>query len=184
MTADEQESEWVRQTVAGDTRAFGLLVERYQRRLLTAVTRSVGRQGLAEDIVQDAFLRAFEAIERFEGRSSFYTWLYRIAFNLLLSRRRREARSANPAGPVPVEEAQTDETTNPQAQVETLERRHLVQQAIDNLTDVFRLPLVLREVEGMNYDEIGEVLRLPVGTVKSRIHRARAELRDKLRDLL
>lgn len=184
MTDDGQEAEWVRRSVAGDTQAFGRLVERYQRRLLTAVTRSVARQSLAEDIVQEAFLRAFEAMPRFEGRSSFYTWLYRIAFNLVLSRRRRRAGPGNPTGPVPVEEVETSETTNPQTQAETKERRHRIQQAIGELDDTFRLPLVLREIEGMDYRQIGEVLRLPLGTVKSRIHRARTELREKLRDLL
>jgi len=183
VTDDGQEAEWVRRSIAGDTRAFGHLVERYQRRLLTAVTRSVGRQGLAEDIVQDAFLRAFEAIGRFEARSSFYTWLYRIAFNLVSSRR-RSRRLGNPAGPVPVEQAEADETMNPRVQAEVEERRDRIRQAIGELADTFRLPLVLREIEGMNYEQIGEVLRLPVGTVKSRIHRARTELRDKLRDLL
>ena len=135
MAVHGQEAEWVRRSCAGDVEAFGHLVERHQVRLLTAVTRSVGRQEVAEDIVQDAFVRAFEAIDRFQGRSSFYTWLYRIAFNLVASRHRRERRAPNPGGPVPVEEMEV-------------------------------------------------VLRLPAGTVKSRIHRARLGLRDKLRGLL
>jgi len=139
---------------------------------------------VAEDIVQDAFVRAFEAIDRFQGRSSFYTWLYRIAFNLVASRHRRERRSPNPGGPVPVEEMEASDAVNPSVQAEVEEPRRLVRRAIGELDDTFRYPLVLRDIEGMNYEQIGEVLRLPAGTVKSRIHRARLELRDKLRGVL
>ena len=184
MTVEGQEAEWVRRSRGGDAQAFGQLVERYQGRLLTAVTRSVGRQAVAEDIVQETFVRAFQAIDRFQGRSRFYTWLYRIAFNLVASRHRRERRTSNPGGPVPLEEVEASEAVNPRAQAEAEERRQRVQHAIGELSETFRLPLVLREIEGMNYEEIGEVLRLPVGTVKSRIHRARMELRDRLRGLL
>jgi len=179
-----QEAEWVRRSCAGDVEAFGHLVERYQVRLLTAITRSVGRQEVAEDIVQDAFVRAFEAIDRFQGRSRFYTWLYRIAFNLVASRHRRERRSPNPVGGVPVEEMEANDTVNPRVQAEVQERRRRVRLAISELEENFRHPLVLRDIEGMNYEQIAEVLHLPPGTVKSRIHRARLELRDKLRGLL
>ena len=184
MTVKDQEGEWVRRSRAGDVEAFGHLVRQYQSRLLTAVARTVGERGPAEDIVQEAFMRAFEAIGRFQGRSSFYTWLYRIAFNLVASRHRRERSRPNPAGPVPVEELQASESANPRVRAEAEERREQVRRALGDLSETFRLPLVLREIEGMNYEQIGEVLRLPVGTVKSRIHRARLELRDRLRDLL
>jgi len=184
VTVTGQEEEWVRRSRAGDVEAFGHLIEKYQTRLLTAVTRSVGGRGLAEDIVQEAFLRAFQAMGRFRGRSSFYTWLYRIAFNLVASRHRRLRSHPDPDHSRPVEELEAEETSNPRAQVEAAERRRRVRRAIAELPEPFRLPLVLRDIEGMNYAEIGEVLRLPVGTVKSRIHRARLELRDRLRDLL
>jgi RNA polymerase sigma-70 factor (ECF subfamily) len=189
VTVDVEEAEWVRRSCSGDTQAFGRLVERYQSRLLNAVTRTVGRRAEAEDIVQEAFVRAFEAIDRFRQRSTFYTWLYRIAFNLVASmHRQRRYRSGPPGGPpaepVRVEELEAADTANPEAQVEVNEQRRRVQQAISELPETFRLALVLREIEGMNYGEIGEVLRVPVGTVKSRIYRARMDLRDKLRDLL
>jgi len=184
VTVEGQETEWVRRSCAGDAGAFGHLVERYRSRLLTAVTRSVGQQSVAEDIVQEAFVRAFEAMSRFQGRSSFYTWLYRIAFNLVASKSRRERSRPNPGGPIPVDEVQASESMNPRAQAEAEEQRQLIRQAISDLPEIFRLPLVLRDIEGMNYDQISEVLRLPTGTVKSRIHRARMELRDRLRDLL
>jgi RNA polymerase sigma-70 factor (ECF subfamily) len=181
---DVEEAEWVRRSCSGDARAFGRLVERYQGRLLNAVTRTVGRQADAEDIVQEAFMRAFEAIDRFRQRSTFYTWLYRIAFNLVASVHRQRRRFSNPGEAAPVEELEADNTANPGAHAEANEQRHRVQQAINELSETFRVPLVLREIEGMNYGEIGEVLRIPVGTVKSRIYRARLDLRDKLRDLL
>jgi len=184
VTRDGQEAEWVRRSRGGDAQAFGHLVERYQGRLLTAVTRSVGRRDLAEDLVQEAFLRAFEAMGQFRERSSFYTWLYRIAFNLVLSGRRRQQRKTNPTEPVPVEELEDSQTMNPGVQAEAQELRQRIQQALSGLSETFRLPLVLREIEGMNYEQIGEVLRLPLGTVKSRIHRARMELRQTLKDLL
>ena len=184
MIVDVEEAEWVRRSCSGDARAFGRLVERYQGRLLNAVTRTVGRQAEAEDIVQEAFVRAFEAIERFRQHSSFYTWLYRIAFNLVASMHRQRRHLSTPGDPAQVEELEADGTTNPEARVEANEQRRRVQQAISELPETFRLPLVLREIEGMNYGAIGEVLGVPVGTVKSRIYRARLELRDKLRDLL
>jgi RNA polymerase sigma-70 factor (ECF subfamily) len=184
VTADVEEAEWVRRSRSGDAGAFGRLVERYQSRLLNAVTRTVGRQVEAEDIVQEAFVRAFQAIDRFRQHSTFYTWLYRIAFNLVASTHRQRRHLANPGETVPVEELEADETTNPEAHAEANEQRHRVQQAISELPETFRLPLVLRDVEGMNYGEIGEVLGVPIGTVKSRIHRARLDLRDKLKDLL
>lgn len=215
---DVEEAEWVRRSCSGDARAFGRLVERYQSRLLNAVTRTVGRQADAEDIVQEAFMRAFEAIDRFRQRSTFYTWLYRIAFNLVASMHRQRRYASHPLGgrlqatlpadpvgsatswaggrqpdagaraagaaSIPVEEVEADGAMNPEAQVEVREQRRRVQQAISELPETFRVPLVLREIEGMNYGEIGEVLGVPVGTVKSRIYRARLDLRDKLRDLL
>jgi RNA polymerase sigma-70 factor (ECF subfamily) len=184
VTVDGEEAEWVRRSRSGDARAFGRLVERYQGRLLNAVTRTVGRQPEAEDIVQEAFMRAFEAIERFRQHSTFYTWLYRIAFNLVASMHRQHRHLPNPGEAVPIEEVEADGTTNPGAHAEANEQRRRVQQAINELPETFRVPLVLREIEGMNYGEIGEVLRIPVGTVKSRIYRARVDLRDKLRDLL
>jgi len=184
VTNDGQEADWVRRSQAGDARAFGRLVERYRDRLLTAVTRSLGSRSPAEDIVQETFLRAFQAIGRFRGQASFYTWLYRIAFNLVLSRHRRRSRRPDLRGSPPMEQMEAKESVNPQARAEVSEQQERVTRAVAELEETFRLALVLRDIEGMDYRQIGEVLNVPVGTVKSRIHRARMELKEKLRDLL
>ena len=176
---------------AGDRSAFGALVERYEGRIYAVSYRIVGERESAADIAQEAFTRAFESIESFTGAASFYTWLYRIAVNTSLSALRKSGRTyemanedlevaARESSPRPVSERVED----PLARVMTAERVELVQKAIQSLSPMYRTLVVLRDLEGLNYEEISRVADIPAGTVKSRLHRARLELKEKLKGIL
>ncbi len=166
-------------TLAGDTAAFGRLVGLYQDRLYNSLLRVVG--GDAEDIVQDAFVQAYVKLDTFRGSSAFYTWLYRIAYNLAMSHQRRERKLASldglkdRVGCEPV-----DGQPAPDSGLERRESIELVHLALAKLSTEYRIILVLREIDGCRYDEIAEILELPVGTVRSRLFRARLALRDQL----
>jgi RNA polymerase sigma-70 factor, ECF subfamily len=166
-------------TLAGDTAAFGRLVGLYQDRLYNSLSRVVGAD--ADDIVQDAFVQAYTKLNTFRGSSAFYTWLYRIAFNLAMSHARRERKTASLDemksgwGSEPV-----DGQAAPDAGLEQRECVEIVQSALAALHTEYRTILVLREIDGCRYDEIAEILDLPVGTVRSRLFRARLALRDQL----
>jgi RNA polymerase sigma-70 factor (ECF subfamily) len=168
-------------TLAGDSAAFGQLVGRYQDRLYNALFRVLGSAEDARDIVQDAFVQAYTKLNTFRGSSKFYTWLYRIAFNLAMShaRRQRPTRSLERArdvfGGEPV-----DGRPMPEANLTQREQVTLVHTALAALNPEYRQILVLRELEGCRYDEIAEILELPAGTVRSRLFRARLQLRDQL----
>lgn len=165
----------------GDRDAFGQLVVRYQDRLFNTLLRIAGSQEDAADAVQDAFVQAYTKLDSFRGASQFYTWLYRIAMNIALSRRRRrrltasidlakECRGEEPA----------DVARRPEEALLANEQVEQVQAALGDLADDHRAIIVLREIEGCSYEEIAAMLELPVGTVRSRLFRARLQLRDKL----
>jgi RNA polymerase sigma-70 factor (ECF subfamily) len=174
---------------AGRTEAFSLLVQRYQGRLYPTIARLVGSADDTEDILQDAFVRAFEKLDQFQGDRSFYTWIYRIAVNLALSgHRRRRVRSAPPGRrrPAPRGAHPADESAeaDPAAPLERAERERIVRAALDRLGPEHRAVVVLKDFDGHRYEEISAILDIPVGTVRSRLHRARCELRDRLRGLV
>lgn len=175
----------IQAALGGDTSAFGQLVQKYQDRLFNTVLHVMGRREAAEDLVQDAFVQAYVKLNTFHGNSAFYTWLYRIAFNLAISQKRRKHVEASvdqrreEIGQEPV-----DRHEAPGERLLRQERAAQVQQALGKLSDEFRSIIVLREVEGCCYETIAEILDLPPGTVKSRLHRARLELRDHLQELL
>ncbi len=168
-------------TLAGDSAAFGQLVGQYQDRLYNSLVRVLGSAEDARDIVQDAFVQAYLKLNTFRGSSAFYTWLYRIAFNLAMShaRKQRPTASLDQAkagfGGEPV-----DGAGPPDANLAQRERVEMVHAALASLSDEYRQILVLRELEGCRYDEIAEILDLPAGTVRSRLFRARLQLRDQL----
>jgi RNA polymerase sigma-70 factor (ECF subfamily) len=168
-------------TLAGDTAAYGRLVSLYQDRLYNSLLRVLGSAEDAADIVQDAFVQAYVKLESFRGSSAFYTWLYRIAYNLAMSHLRREHREASLdqmkslLGSEPMDGQPTAE-----AGVLQEERAEMVHAALAELSIEHRQILVLREIDGCRYDEIAEILDLPVGTVRSRLFRARLEMRDLL----
>ena len=170
--------------MAGDRAAFGDLVERYQDRLFNTLVRIVGSREDAADAAQDAFVQAYVKLESFRGASQFYTWLYRIAMNLALTRRRRRRTVASlDAAKECVGDEPVDAAPTPYENLMTRERAEQVQSALDHLGDQHRKILVLREMEGCSYEAIAEILELPVGTVRSRLFRARLQLRDRLRSL-
>lgn len=172
-------------TLAGDTSAYGELVLAYQDRLYNTLYRLLGSAEDARDVSQEAFVQAFVKLESFRGSAAFYTWLYRIAFNLAMSHRRRQKPTASldvsrgEHGLEPV-----DGQPTPEAHVARHDRARLVHAALAELADEFRQVVVLRELEGCRYEEIAEILELPIGTVRSRLFRARMTLRDRLAPML
>ena len=175
----------IQRSLAGDSSAFGELVERYQGRLCNTLFHLVGGREEAEDVMQEAFVQAYVKLASFEGKSAFFTWLYRIAFNLSVSRKRRKrpeisVDSYREALGIDPEDGSED----PAEDLMRRERAAQLYQALDRLSEEHRAILVLREIEGCCYDTIGEILDLAAGTVRSRLHRARSHLRDQLEEIL
>ncbi len=171
----------VEAALAGDRDAFGDLVSRYQHRLYNALLRIVGSREDAADAAQDAFIQAYQKLESFRGESGFYTWLCRIAMNMAFSRRRRRRPTASlDEAKDRVGEEPVDHQTSPLDGAVRKEEVLQVQTALANLGDQHSKILVLREIEGCSYETIADILKLPVGTVRSRLFRARMQLRDKL----
>jgi len=175
--------------------AFASLVAKYQDRVLNAILRVCGSRDDAEELAQEALLRAMERISGFRGHSGFYTWLFRIAMNLAISHRRHDARIRfhSLSGAEEFSGTQAENLTaalagrrdpGPEAAAMAADTARKVTEALQSLDDEFRLVVVLRDIEDMDYTQIATVLEVPVGTVKSRLHRARCILREKLADLI
>jgi RNA polymerase sigma-70 factor (ECF subfamily) len=179
------DAELITRSLAGDSGAFGVLVVRYQDRLFGSLARLLGSEEDARDAVQEAFVQAYLKLGTFRGTSAFYTWLYRVAFNQAMShaRRQRPTRSLDDErserGREPV-----DGQAAPDARLQLGERATLVQRALAALSAEYREVVVLREMDDCSYEEIAEILEVPVGTVRSRLFRARLELRDRLAPIL
>ena len=177
------EAQLIEDAIGGNTAAFGLLVRKYQDRLFTALVQVSGCHDDAEDVVQEALVQAYVKLSSFTHGSSFYTWLYRIAFNAAITRRRQKKRRSNSSLDSAREKTGSeleDGGELPEEEVLRTERAALLQQGMTQLNDEHRAILVLRELEGCDYDTIAQVLDLPVGTVRSRLHRARLQLREQL----
>ncbi len=175
------DQELISAVLGGDQQAFGSLVGRYQDRLFNAVLRVVQCESLAADVVQDAFVLAWRKLGSFGGRSAFYTWLFRIARNQAISRLRSirptvSLDALTDAGS-PGITAQSDAPESAMVREESLMQLEL---AMDRLSEDHRAIIVLREIEEMDYEQIAECLDLPVGTVRSRLFRARMQLREEL----
>ncbi len=172
----------------GRADAFGELVVRYQDRLYNTLVGVLGSSHDARDVAQDAFVHAFRKLDTFQGRSAFYSWLFRIAMNAAISRKRKTKRirgsldAAREDKGFEVEDEHRD--VRPEQPLELDEQRQQVRHALEQLSEEYRTVLVLKEIEGMKYEEIAEIVGCPIGTVRSRIHRARGELREKLRLLM
>jgi RNA polymerase sigma-70 factor (ECF subfamily) len=182
----KDDAQLIDKTLAGQSGAFGQLVTKYQDRLYNAVVHTTGSTEDARDVVQDAFVQAFVKLATFRGRSAFYTWLYRIALNLAISQRRRRRR---PTVSIEQHRATTgnepvDDRESPSAGLEQQDRITQVRLAMAALSEEHRAVLVLREMEECSYETIAEMLELPVGTVRSRLHRARIQLKDELRKVI
>ena len=183
MTQRTDDATLVRLCRTGRPEVFGELVERHQDRLHAALTRFLGDAEEARDLLQDAFLNAYRKLDQFQGDSSFSTWVYRIAMNLALSRRRKRKRLFgwwDREGSAPPDPADLRATSDPTTGLERAELETVVQRALSHLPADARAVVILRDLEGLGYDEIAEILGVPIGTVRSRLHRARGELRTRL----
>lgn len=175
------ECDLVRRAKCGDSEAFGRLVAMYQDRLFTTLTHIVRRRADAEDIVQDAFVQAFVKLGTFRGGATFYTWLYRIAVNLALSRGRRYRRRRSIEQTQHLEGHELYDTGScPVERIERQEYADTIQKALATLSEEHRAILVMRGIEGFDYETIGQILNLNPGTVRSRLHRARMRLKRQL----
>ncbi len=178
------ESSLINNALRGNGDAFGELVRLHQDRLFTAMVHVVGCPAEAEDVVQETFIRAYRKLDRFRGQANFYTWLYRIAFNRFVDRRRtqRPTRSLD-AEMHQLEQRATSEEQSPSRPLELQEQNLRVRQALAKLSESDRAILILREFEECDYTTIAEMLGLKVGTVRSRLHRARGHLLEELKSL-
>jgi RNA polymerase sigma-70 factor (ECF subfamily) len=178
----DDEAALVERLRAGDEDAAREFVDAHRDRIITVVARVAGAGADAEDLAQEAFLKAFGAIGRFDGRSALFTWLYRIAVNTarddVARRRRRPAASLDGADGARVDPP--DPTESPGQSLERHERAALVRAALERLPEPFRSTLILREMEGHSYEEVATILGVSIGTVESRIFRARCKLRALL----
>jgi len=191
MTDRDVDQQLVERVQRGDKHAFDLLVSKYQRRLGRLISRFVRDPAEAEDVTQDAFLKAYRALPGFRGESAFYTWLYRIGINTaknhLLANKRRPPTST----PMDAEEMESfdeasllHEVSTPENELMSKQVVSVVQASLQQLPEDLRSALTLREIEGLSYEEIASVMNCPIGTVRSRIFRAREAVAENLRPLL
>lgn len=166
---EREEAGWVARAKAGDEAAYHWLLERYRTRVVRLAAHVLRRDGEAEDVAQEAFLRAFRRLPSFQGEGRFSAWLFRIVVRLCLDRQRLARWTAETSEePLPIAASFSD----------AADTRLLVGMLLDQLSPPMRAALVLRELEGLDYDEISRALGIPVGTVRSRLHAARAEFRQ------
>ncbi len=190
VPSDGAEEELVRLSRAGDMAAYARLVERYQDRLYTVLLRMVGNPDDALELTQDALVRAMQGLKRFRGQSGFYTWLFRIGYNLCLNycQRRKRVKFTSLQSNAQLMGHQADGLANlvdrgtpsPAKNAELQESHQQVLAALDRLEEPLRTVVVLRDIEQMDYAQIAKIIDVPVGTIKSRLFRARMTLRAEL----
>mgnify|MGYP001292911730 CR=1 FL=1 len=189
----ERDADWqlVERVQRGDKRAFDLLVAKYQRKLFRLLSRMIRDQAEIEDVAQEAFIKAYRALPNFRGESAFYTWLYRIAINTAKNFLVAQGRRAPTQTEADIEDAEnfddgeslrTEDT--PDRMLLTKQVAEAVNRAIEALPEDLRTAIVLRELEGLSYEEIAESMNCPIGTVRSRIFRAREAVAEELRPIL
>jgi RNA polymerase sigma-70 factor (ECF subfamily) len=190
MGESELDQALVERVQKGDKRAFDLLVRKYQHKIVSVVSRYVSDWSEAQDVAQEAFIRAYRAIGSFRGDSAFYTWIYKIAINTaknqIVSRGRRP-----PIGDIAIDDAilldgasQLRDRATPERELMRQEIEQTVFATVEELPEELRTAITLREVDGLSYEEIAEAMNCPIGTVRSRIFRAREAVDAKLRPLL
>lgn len=191
MTERNVDQQLVERAQRGDKRAFGLLVEKYQRKLARLLSRLIRDPGEVEDVTQEAFVKAYRALPSFRGDSAFYTWLYRIGVNTAKNYLVAMGRRAPTSTEVEAEEAEGYESgellrdiNTPESLLLSKEIAGTVNAAIDALPEELRSAIQLRELEGMSYEEIAKLMDCPIGTVRSRIFRAREAIAERLKPLL
>lgn len=190
MTAAETDQQLIARVQKGDTRAFDMLVLKYQHKIFGLISRYVHDADEVQDVAQEAFIKAYKALPKFRGDSQFYTWMYRIAVNTaknhLVSRSRRP-----PGSDVDVEDAEyydggaaLRDIETPESALFGAELKAVVEKAIAELPDDLRTAVTLREFDGLSYEDIAEIMDCPVGTVRSRIFRAREAIDGRVREQL
>ena len=187
MTASDTDQQLVQRAQRGDLRAFDLLVLKYQGRIAALVSRYVSDAGEVEDVTQEAFIKAYRALGKFRGDSAFYTWLYRIAANA--AKNHLVAKGRRPGADATIEDAEgfdeggmLSESASPEALAMGGELAEAVESALNALPGELKAALVLREFDGLSYDDSAEVLGCPVGTVRSRIFRAREAVDQRVKE--
>ena len=187
----EIDQELVERSQLGDKRAFGMLVEKYQRKLGRLLSRMIRDQAEVEDVVQEAFIKAYRALPNFRGESAFYTWLYRIGINTAKNYLVAMGRRPQVINEIEIEDAENFEDGNelrtmdtPETELMGKEIAKTVNDTVASLPEELRTAITLREIEGLSYEEIATLMNCPIGTVRSRIFRARETIAEKLRPLL
>lgn len=185
----DAELELVERSQEGDHQAFRILVERYEARIYTLAYSIIGDRELARDATQEAFLKAYQALSRFREKSTFYTWLYRISLNVCLDTARKENRGVEidsldtMTGLKDIVPGFLFDSEAPSGKVEQEELSQIIQSVLNTLSSDHRTMVVLKDIEGLSQEEIAETIGCSVGTVKSRLSRARTEMRDVLRPI-
>ena len=177
----EDDQRLIKLTLEGQLDAFGHLIHKYQNRLFNGMVHVIRSESEAEDVVQDAFILAMTRLDSFKGNSQFYTWLYRIAYNVAITRLRRRKPTVSLTGKD--DSAKMDfagDIDAPDERMQGQERASQLMLAMGRLTEEHRSILVLREMDELDYEAISEILDLPIGTVRSRLHRARGQLKEQL----
>jgi RNA polymerase sigma-70 factor (ECF subfamily) len=191
MSDREADQALVEQVQRGDKRAFELLVAKYQRKIFRLLSRLIRDTAEIEDVAQEAFIKAYRALPNFRGESAFYTWLYRIAINTAKNYLVAQGRRAPTTTETEIDEAenfdegdQLRDVNTPDSMLLSKQVGEAVNRAIEKLPEDLRTAIILRELEGLSYEEIAETMNCPIGTVRSRIFRAREAIAEELRPLL
>jgi RNA polymerase sigma-70 factor (ECF subfamily) len=191
MSERDIDQQLVERVQRGDKAAFDLLVTKYQRKIFRLLSRMVRDPAEVEDVAQEAFIKAYRALPNFRGDSAFYTWLYRIAINTAKNWLVSQGRRAPTSTESEIEDAETfddgerlRDLNTPDAMLLTRQVADAVNRAIEELPEDLRTAIVLRELEGLSYEEIAETMNCPIGTVRSRIFRAREAIAEELRPVL
>lgn len=191
MTERDVDAELVARVQRGDKRAFDLLVLKYQRKIMRLLSRMIREPAEVEDVAQEAFIKAYRALPQFRGDSAFYTWLYRIAINTARNWQAANGRRPSTSSIIETDDNETfDQIDNltdistPESLMASRQVVDTVNKAIDALPEDLRTAIVLREIEGLSYEEIAQTMNCPIGTVRSRIFRAREAIATQLRPVL
>lgn len=191
MSDREIDLQLVERVRAGDKQAFGLLVEKYRRKLLRLLSRMVRDPDEMEDIAQETFIKAYRALPQFRGEAAFYTWLYRIAVNTAKNHLAAKGKAmptvsaqAMDEDDEPDERLVAQDISTPESELLSKQVAIAVNEAVEALPEELRQAITLREIEGMSYEEIADYMGCPIGTVRSRIFRAREAIAVKLRPIL
>ena len=184
VSAQDPDNELVQKSQGGDRLAFNQLVLKYRNRVMGVATRMLGDRVEAEDLAQDVFVKVYHGLQGFQGEALFSTWLYRITTNSCLNQRRKRKRESQVTQVVDdPEPILSDRASNPHTLLERKELKDFLEKAIQALPQEQRMVLILRDIEGLSYEEIADSLGLELGTVRSRLHRARLEVQGSVKKM-